>query len=121
MGGSAWRGARNTRPRAVSQSAVFPQLCADLVRFDATGGRPDQDQVGCSFARFCARPWAAVQFFGLCHGLQLPARLADESDQQVQRVVGNAPIITCVLLNFSPSLNLCARDICTRQDCLYCN
>lgn len=88
MGARARRGAAAARPQPLPQPAVFPQLRADLVRLDAPGGRAKQDPLVGALARLRARAGAPVQFARLCADLQLSAGLADESDQQVQRLVG---------------------------------
>lgn len=81
MGSNKWWRARNTRLESDAQSIVFPKLCTNLVWFDATRRCPDKNSIIRSFARIRARPWATVQFKRLCQSVQLPVRLANESNR----------------------------------------
>lgn len=87
MGGGARRRTRAARTEPDPRSAVLPELRPNLVRFDAAGRRADQDQVQRPFARTHQGLGAAVELLGLCESLRLPAGLAHESHQQVQRMV----------------------------------
>lgn len=87
MGVPLWRRARPPGAEPNPRPAVLPELRADLVRVDASGGRADQDPVIGALAGPHPGAWAPVQQLGLRRGVRLPAGLAHESRQQVQRLV----------------------------------
>lgn len=66
-----------------SRPAVLPELCANLVRHDETGGRADQDPLVGPLARTDPRPRPALQLARIRQGLQLPGELAYESTPQM--------------------------------------
>lgn len=91
VGGQTRRGAPAAGHQPDAQPALLPQLRADLVRLHAARGRPEQGALLRAPARPHPRAGPALQLGRLRRGLRLPARLPDEPEGQVLRVVSRAP------------------------------
>lgn len=79
------------RHRHDARSAVFPELRADLVRFDAARGRAHQVQVVRALARAHARLGTAVELGRLRQGVRMSVRVSHESREQMRRLVVRLP------------------------------
>lgn len=91
MGLYPWRRTVAAGSESHARSVVLPQLRADLVRFHEAGGCSHQDSQQRAFARSGTSAGSPVKQRGLCQGFQLPTGLADESEEEMQRLVAHAP------------------------------
>lgn len=87
MGDQTWGGTAVARHRYDARPVVFPELRADLVRFDAARGRAHQVQVVRALARAHARVGTAVELGRLRQGVQMSVRISHEPREQMRRLV----------------------------------
>lgn len=87
MGNQTRGGTAVARHRHDARPAVFPELRADLVRFDATRRCAYQVQVVRALSRTNARVGTAVELGRLRQGVQLSFRVSHEPREQMRRLV----------------------------------
>lgn len=101
MGGRSCGGWWLTGLRIKSWSVIFPELCSNLVWFNATGRCSFEASIIGSFAGRDSCAWAIIKFQRIFRCLQLPIRFTNESNTQMQRlVIPSSPDQTN---NFKPS------------------